>query len=630
MLTISDLTYRIGGRTLLNGATAQIGDRQKVGLVGHNGAGKSTLLKLLRGEIAADGGEIKLATRRRIGSVAQEAPSGDRTLTDVVLAADEERSQLLEEETTATDPHRIAEIHTRLADIGSHTAPARAAVILAGLGFDEEAQQQPVDSFSGGWRMRVALAAALFSEPDFLLLDEPTNHLDLEASLWLEDYLAGYPRGLILVSHDRGILNRIPGSILHLEDGKLTRYSGGYDRFERTRSEAQTRQAALYTKQQEQRRRIQAFVDRFRAKATKARQAQSRLKMLQRMEPIAAVAERRAIHFELPKPEPLSPPLLTLEEAAVGYADAPPVLSGLDLRIDMDDRIALLGANGNGKTTLLRLLSKRLPVSGGKLRGSHKLEVGYFAQNQLEELPASMTAIEYLQSLEEMATEQKLRAHLGAFAFGQEKADVKIANLSGGEKARLALAVICRRKPHILLLDEPTNHLDVDARQSLVQALADYEGAVVLVSHDPHLVTACADRLWLVADGGCTPFDGDLDDYRRLLFDQRRAEKRAKRAEDTAQKSDTRKDDRRARAAARAALAPLRKRLTGLERRLEEASRGRDALHAQLADPATYALPPETQADLQRKAAALETEIDGLEAEWLTVSEELEQAQSAE
>ena len=629
MLTISDISYRIGGRTLFDNATAQIGDRQRVGLVGHNGAGKSTLLRMLRGDLGPDGGEIQLAARRRIGSVAQEAPSGDRSLVDVVLAADTERTALLEEEKTATDPHRIADIHTRLADIQAHSAPARAAVILAGLGFDQDAQKKPVDSFSGGWKMRVALAAALFAEPDFLLLDEPTNHLDLEASLWLEDYLATYPRGLILVSHDRGILNRIPNAILHLEGGKLTWYNGGFDRFERTRSEAISRQAALYSRQQEQRRHIQSFVDRFRAKATKARQAQSRLKMLERMEPIAAVSEQKAIRFDLPKPDPLSPPLLVLEDASVGYGEAAPILSGLTLRIDMDDRIALLGANGNGKTTFLRLLARRLKPSAGTLRSSSKLEVGYFAQNQLDELPGGATPLEYMQSLDEMATEQKLRSHLGAFAFGQDKVDVPIANLSGGEKARLALAVICRRKPHILLLDEPTNHLDIDARQALVHALAEYEGAVILVSHDPHLVATCADRLWLVADGTCAPFDGDLDDYKRLLFDQRRAERRAKKEQNGPSAGDVKREDRRARAASRAALAPLKKRLSTLEKRLDETSKRRDVLHARLADPATYDLPADDQANLQRDAVAVDEAISVLEAEWLEVSEELETAQSA-
>ncbi len=629
MLTITDISYRLGGRTLFEKASAQIGDRQKVGLVGRNGTGKSTLLRMLRGELTPDEGEITVAARRRVGSVAQEVPSGDRSLLDIVLEADVERTALLEEEKTAIEPHRIADIHTRLADIGAHSAPARAAIILSGLGFDEEAQQQPIDNFSGGWKMRVALAAALFSEPDFLLLDEPTNHLDLEAALWLEDYLSTYPRGLVLVSHDRGLLNRIPEMILHLDNGRLTRYSGGYDRFERTRAEHQARQAALYSKQQDQRRHIQAFVDRFRAKATKARQAQSRLKMLQRMEPIAAVVEDRSITFNLPKPDPLSPPLIVLENATIGYDLEKPILHDLDLRIDMDDRIALLGANGNGKTTLLRLLARRLKVLDGTYRASSKLEVGYFAQNQLDELTPGKTPLQYLQNLEPMATEQSLRAHLGAFAFDQDKADVQIANLSGGEKARLALSVICRKKPHVLLLDEPTNHLDIDARQALVHALAEYEGAVILVSHDPHLVNACADRLWLVAEGSCAPFDGDLDDYRQLLFEQRRREKRQKRQEAGLGPVDgvsTKKDDRRARADARAVLAPLRKQLAVLEKTLEKRSRERDVLHDKLAAPETYDLPAGDLAKLQKQLSTIEEEISDAELAWLEISEELETA----
>ncbi len=631
MLTLNDISHHIGGRLLFDQASAQIGDRQKVGLVGRNGAGKSTLLRLISGEMALDNGTIELANRRRIGSVAQEVPAGPTPLVDVVLEADTERTSLLAEAETATDPNRIAEIHTRLADIEAHSAPARASAILAGLGFSEADQTRPVSDFSGGWRMRVALAAALFAKPDFLLLDEPTNHLDLEAALWLETYLASYPFGLILVSHDREILNKIPDFILHLDQGKLTRYAGGYDRFERTRNEQQARQSALYSRQQEQRRHIQAFVDRFKAKASKAKQAQSRLKMLERMEPIAAINEDRSISLTLPKPEPLSPPVLVIEEGAVGYQPETPILTKLEVRIDMDDRIALLGANGNGKTTLLRLLAGRLKLGDGRMRSSSKLEVGYFAQSQLDELDGDLTALDHLKKLEPMTTEQNLRNHLGSFAFTQQKAEVKINNLSGGEKARLALAVICRRHPHILLLDEPTNHLDIDTRQVLIQALAEFEGAVILTSHDPHLVAATADRLWLVAEGTLSPFDGDLDQYKRHLFEQRRAEKQATRSDKRAgaPEQTQKRDDRKARAAVRAALAPLRSRIKKLETQIETETGKQERLHHKLSLPETYDGPPAELTKLQRQAADVASTLETLELEWLEASEELEKAQES-
>ena len=527
MLMLRDITLRVGGRVLLENASAQIPDGHRVGLVGRNGTGKTTLLQLIQGEIHADGGEIRTGTRQTIGSVAQEAPSDERTPIEHVLAADRHLSELTAEAAAATDPDRIGEVHARLADIGAHRAEARAARILAGLGFDEAAQGRPVSTYSGGWRMRVALAGALFAEPDILLLDEPTNHLDLESALWLEDYLQRYPRTLILVSHDRGLLNRIPTEILHLSEQRLTLYAGGYDDFEETRRAHQAHQRALASKQEAQRQHIMKFVDRFRYKASKARQAQSRLKMLERMQPIAMAAEDPTIAFHLPKPEILPPPILTLEDAAVGYDPGKPVLKGLDLRIDMEDRIALLGANGNGKTTLLKLFAGKLKPLDGKVRKSSKLEVGYFAQNATEELDTGLSGLEQLQALDPMATETKLRAHLGRFGFPQEMADTRIAKLSGGEKARLALAVICRKSPHLLLMDEPTNHLDIDSRQSLIHALAEYEGAVVIVTHDPYLVDATADRLWLVKDGDCQPFDGDMGDYRQLLERERRATRAA-------------------------------------------------------------------------------------------------------
>lgn len=625
MLTIQDVTLRVGARVLLDAATAQIPAGWRVGLVGRNGTGKSTLLKLMMGKVVAEAGAIAIPPKTSIGWVAQEAPGGATTPLALVLAADRERAALLGEAETATDPHRIAEIHTRLADIGAHRAEARAATILAGLGFDEAAQARPLQEFSGGWRMRVALAAALFGEPDVLLLDEPTNHLDLEAALWLEDYLASWPRTLIVVSHDRDLLNKVPRAILHLDGAKLTLYRGGYDTFEKTRREKLALQAAAHARQAAARRRIQAFVDRFRAKATKARQAQSRLKMLERMEPIAPVANEAPVTFDLPMPEPLSPPIVDCQSASAGYGDTA-ILTRLDLRIDMDDRIGLMGANGNGKTTLLRLLADRLKPIDGRVRKSARLVVGYFAQNQVEELNGALTALGQLQALEPMATQEKLRAHLGAFGFPGERAEIAIANLSGGEKARLALAVICRKAPQLLLLDEPTNHLDIDSRRALIEALNAYDGAVVLVSHDPYLLEACVDRLWLASAGTVTPFDGDLADYRRHLADER---KRARDNGTAAPKRDgapNRKDDRRARAQARQALAPLRKAAKDAEARMERLTGARDALRAKLADPAVYDGPLDAVTALTRDLAETQAALEAAETDWLAAQEALEQA----
>ncbi|MGE4219690.1 MAG: ABC-F family ATP-binding cassette domain-containing protein [Alphaproteobacteria bacterium] len=629
MLNLRNLTCRLGGRPVLDGASAQLSAGRRVGLVGRNGAGKSTLLRLILGEMAPDGGTIELPPRWRVGTVAQEAPRGDASLLDVVLAADSERTALLAEADTATDPARIAEVHERLATIEAHRAPARAAAILAGLGFDDAAQARAVGDFSGGWRMRVALAAALFSRADLLLLDEPTNHLDLEAALWLEGFLASYPGTLLLVSHDRDILNRVVDAILHLENGRLTLYSGGYDRFERTRRENLARLAAQNAQQTAERQRIQSFVDRFRAKATKARQAQSRLKMLERMEPITPVAAETVPRFVFPEPDTLPPPLVTMEKASVGYATGKPVLRNLDLRIDMDDRIALLGANGNGKTTMLRLIAGGLPASGGHLMRARKLEVGYFAQDQLDLLDTRHTAVQSMAALMGDAPEEKVRAHLGRFGFGQDKADVHIANLSGGEKARLVLARVCRGAPQLLLLDEPTNHLDLDAREALIQALNEFAGAVILVTHDPHLVELVADRLWLVGDGTCRSFEGDMQDYRELLAQQRRDERRAQRAAARPDERRTSKqDERRARAEARSATQPLRDAVRRAERDVERLAAEIARLDADLADPALYAKPSDRLAELTRNKAGLQKSLAAAEDAWLAAQTALEDAEA--
>jgi ATP-binding cassette subfamily F protein 3 len=623
MLTIDRLTYRIAGRTLLEGATARLPAGARIGLVGRNGSGKSTLLDLIAGNLAPDDGDIRIRNHVRIGTVAQETPTGRQSPLELVLAADTERATLLAEAVDASDPHRVAEIHERLADIEAHRAEARAASILAGLGFDEAAQARAIEEFSGGWRMRVALAAVLFAEPDLLLLDEPTNHLDLEAAMWLEGFLAGYPNTMLLVSHDRDLLNKAVNGIWHLEGQKLVAYRGGYDRFERTRREALVHQSAMATRQAAERKRIEAFVDRFRYKASKARQAQSRVKALARMEPIAAVVADRNERFDFPQPEPLAPPIITLDGASVAYDTDDPILRNLHLRIDMDDRIALLGANGNGKTTLLRLLARRLNPAEGKMLRSGKLKVGYFAQNQLEELPEGMTAVQHMTALMPLLGEARVRGHLGRFGLTGDRAITRIMDLSGGEKARLLLATITRDAPHLLLLDEPTNHLDVDAREALVQALNEYEGAVLLVSHDTHLVGLVADRLWLVADGTCNSYDGDLDDYRRLLLDAARAERRQARGAKP-EASRNKADERRRRADARAVTAGLRKAIKAAEVRMEKLQAEKASLHEKLADPVFYDGSTSEVAALNRRAGEIDRDIAAAEADWLEAQAALE------
>ena len=632
MLHINDLTYRIAGRELFDRATVHIPSGQKVGLVGRNGAGKSTLFRLILGEAAPDGGDIALRPRAKLGCVAQEAPDGEETLLACVLAADTELSALQSELETCADGHRIAEIHERLHAIDGHTAEARASAILSGLGFDADQQQRAVKEFSGGWRMRVALASALFARPDLLLLDEPTNHLDLEATLWLESYLSSYPGTILLISHDRDILNSVCRRIVHLEGLKLNPYQGNYDTFEKTRRERIELQAKAAAKQAEQRRHMQAFVDRFRAKATKARQAQSRLKMLEKMEPMVSVIEERTISFDFPSPEPLSPPLVALEAGRAGYGTTT-VLRELDLRIDMDDRIALLGANGNGKSTLAKVLAGRLDLLDGGLRKSAKLKIGYFAQHQTEELSVDLTAFEEAAQRMPMATETKVRAHLGRFGFEGPKADTKIGKLSGGEKARLLFALMSREAPHLMILDEPTNHLDIDSRESLVAALNAYDGAVVLITHDPHLVELAADRLWLVGEGTVRSFDGDMADYRRLLLDKAREARREKKEEARGEAPEpdrsaaSRKEDRKAAAEKRQALAPLRKRIQAAEKRMDKLHVEQAGLQEKLADPKLYDGPADKLTALQKTLGEVEKQLAEAEAEWLEAHEALEAAE---
>src|SRR5918993_4432953 len=517
MLNISDVIVRLGGRTILDRATAAIPPGSRVGLIGRNGAGKSTLMKVMIGQLDPDEGSIEMPRRMRLGYIAQEAPSGSATPFETVLAADVERARLMDEAEHCCDPHRIGDIHDRLLAIDAYTAPARASRILLGLGFDEEMQGRSLDSFSGGWKMRVALAALLFSQPDLLLLDEPSNHLDLEATLWLENFLKSYAGTLIVISHERDLLNNVVDTILHLERGKIALYTGGYDSFERQRAERAVQLAAAQAAQDAQRARLLDYIARNSARASTAKQAQSRAKMLAKMQPIAALAEDPSLCFDFPSPSQLKPPLITLDMAAVGYSSTP-VLSRLNLRIDPDDRIALLGRNGNGKTTLARLLAAQLlPMEGG-ITASGKMRVGYFTQYQVEELHGDDTPLQHMTRAMTASTRSAIRAQLGRFGFSGDKATTLVRKLSGGERARLALALITRDAPHLLILDEPTNHLDVDAREALVQALNDYRGAVVLVSHDRHMLELTTDRLVLVDGGTAREYSGSLDDYTDMIL----------------------------------------------------------------------------------------------------------------
>ena len=636
MLHINELVYRIEGKPIFDGATVAIPGGHKVGLVGRNGAGKTTLLRLINGELFPDAGSIGVPRNHRIGYVAQEAPGGEASLIDWVLSTDAERAALLAEAESATDPHRIAEIQVRLQDIGAHAAPARAAQILAGLGFDETRQRRACREFSGGWRMRVALASVLFLEPEILLLDEPTNYLDLEGTLWLESYLKSYPQTVLIVSHDRDLLNTAVSSILHLERGRLTLYTGGYDDFEETRRERQRLELKLKKKQDDERRRIQTFIDRFKAKATKARQAQSRVKALARMKPIAEQVDERVAPFLLPSPEKLvASPILRLENAAVGYGDDPPVLTNLNLRIDQDDRIALLGQNGNGKSTFAKLISGKLSPTHGQVLGAARIEVGYFAQHQLDELNPAATPYDYMTRLLPDATEAQRRTRLGTFGFGIDKADTKCANLSGGEKARLLLALTAFHKPHLLILDDPTNHLDVDSREALIHALMAFEGAVILISHDRHLVDAVADRLWLVRNGTVTSYDGDIDGYRAELLAERGGRNRPGSMEAEQDPSGERKpaasraDQRRAAAERRAELAPLKKAMDAAERTVAKLSDQIAKLDQLLADGSLYANDPERAQKTAVERGLLAKQLATAEDDWLIAGEAYEEARAA-
>ena len=614
MLKIEDITYSVEGRPLFEGATATIPTGHKVGLVGRNGAGKTTLFRLIRGELALEGGTITLPQRARIGGVAQEVPSSETSLLDTVLAADTERAALMDEAETAHDPHRIAEIQARLADIDAWSAEGRASSILKGLGFDAEEQLMPCSAFSGGWRMRVALAGVLFAQPDYLLLDEPTNYLDLEGALWLESYLQKYPHTVLIISHDRGLLNRAVQGILHLDNRKLTYWQGGYDQFARQMAERRAVLQAEAKKVEARRAHLQSFVDRFKAKASKAVQAQSRVKMLEKLTPITAPEEAKKVVFTFPKPEELAPPIINLDGAAVGYG-GPPVLKRLNLRIDQDDRIALLGKNGEGKSTLSKLLAGKLQALEGKLARSSKLRIGYFAQHQVDELHLDETPLQHIMRLRPEEGQPKLRARLAGFGLMADQADTVVARLSGGQKARLSLLLATIDAPHLLILDEPTNHLDIESREALVEALTEYPGAVILVSHDMHLLGLVADRLWLVKGGAVTPYTEDLEAYRRQLL-----------AGDDEVKTATQPVVKK-RQTSREELLSLKAEVRKCEDRLEKLNDMRDKLAKKLADPALYDDSRKGElATWNAKYAEVMQALDKAEALWLAAQERLEAA----
>ncbi|WP_416408507.1 ABC-F family ATP-binding cassette domain-containing protein [Agrobacterium rosae] len=624
MITISDVSARIAGRLLLDHASVSLPAGTKAGLVGRNGAGKSTLFRIITGDLGAETGEVFIPKNARMGQVAQEAPATEENLIDIVLAADKERAALMLESETATDPGRIADIQMRLVDIDAHSAEARASSILAGLGFDQDAQLRPASSFSGGWRMRVALASVLFAEPDLLLLDEPTNYLDLEGTLWLEDYIRRYPYTVIIISHDRDLLNNAVNAIVHLDQKKLTFYRGGYDQFERQKAEADELQTKAKVKNDAARKHLQSFIDRFKAKASKAKQAQSRVKALERMGTVSSVIEDHVQPITFPEPEkqPASP-IVAINGGAVGYEPGKPILKGLNLRIDNDDRIALLGSNGNGKSTFAKFISGRLAPDSGDLRLAPSLKIGFFAQHQLDDLVPEDNPVEHVRKLMPQAPEAKVRARVAQMGLATEKMATPAKDLSGGEKARLLMGLAAFHAPNLLILDEPTNHLDIDSRRALIEALNDYNGAVILISHDRHLIEATVDRLWLVNNGTVTTFEGDMDEYRDLIVSSgKKKDEKIEVVIDGASKADQRK----ANAEKRASLAPLRKKINEVESLTAKLEKQIQALDKELGDPTLYEKAPAKAALKVKERGEAAAKLADAEEHWLMLSSEYEEA----
>ena len=525
MINFKNISFSIGGVSLLEETSAFVPTGHKVGIVGRNGAGKTTLFKLIQKELIIDGGFIEIPRNFKVGSVAQEAPSTEETLLDTVLAADVERAELLRDSEIETDPNKIANIHIRLADIDAYSADARASSILTGLGFSQNDQKSPCSSFSGGWRMRVALASVLFSNPDLLLLDEPTNYLDFEGTAWLENYLQKFKNTVLVISHDRSLLNKSVNGILHLSNKNLQFYSGNYDSFDNERRIQLEQKISLKNKQDAQRAHIQSFVDRFKAKASKARQAQSRIKILEKMKPIVIEEDQKIPRFKFDEAIKFAPPLVTLDKASVGYNDVE-VLKNINIQINPDDRIGLLGVNGEGKSTFSKLIAKKIKLINGSLQIPQKLKIGYFAQHQLDELRPKETAFEHVYAKLKSEIPSKVRARLGSAGFAADTMDLQVKRLSGGQKARLLLLLVVIEKPDLLILDEPTNHLDIESREALIMALNDYSGSLILVSHDAFLVERLVDRLLIVKNGGVSEFSGDIHEYRDLVLNKNQNQKK--------------------------------------------------------------------------------------------------------
>ncbi|MDO9417581.1 ABC-F family ATP-binding cassette domain-containing protein [Pararhizobium sp.] len=627
MISISNLSARIAGRLLIDDASVSLPAGTKAGLVGKNGAGKSTLFRIITGDMESEGGSVSIPRNARIGQVAQEAPGTEEPLIEIVLKADKEREALLAEAETATDPHRIADIHMRLADIDAHSAESRAASILAGLGFDAAAQLRPASSFSGGWRMRVALAAVLFSEPDLLLLDEPTNYLDLEGTLWLEDYISRYPHTVIIISHDRDLLNVAVNAIIHLDQQKLTFYRGSYDQFERQRAEANELQTKAKAKNDAARKHLQAFIDRFKAKASKARQAQSRVKALERMGTVSAVIEDHVQGFTFPDPEKeAASPIISIDGGSVGYTPGKPILQHLSLRIDTDDRIALLGSNGNGKSTFAKLISGKLDSTGGSVQVAPGLKIGFFAQHQLDDLIPEHNAIEHVRQRMPGATEGKVRARVAQMGLATAKMATAAKDLSGGEKARLLMGLAAFDAPNLLILDEPTNHLDIDSRNALIQALNEYTGAVILISHDRHLIEATADRLWLVKDGTVSNYDGDLEDYRNTIVSSSKGKGKPKGNNDDGL---SKAEQRKANADKRATFAPLKKKINDVEQITAKLQKQIQVLDKDLADQDLYEKFPEKAAAKVKERADIIAKLAKAEEHWMELSSQYEEAMAS-
>ena len=630
MLTISNLDYRIGERSLFENASAQIASGWKVGLVGRNGTGKSTLLRLIRENFEAHGSDqsIRLSDGAKLGWVAQEVAATDSTILDVVLAADTERHALIAESQTAEDPERIAAIHERLNDIEAWSAEARAAEVLSGLGFTNADLHRATREFSGGWRMRAAIAGVLFAQPDLLLLDEPSNYLDLEGAAWLETYLKRYPHTVIIVSHDRELLNRCVTHTLALEHQQLTLTPGGYDAWLSLRAEKYAQLESQRAKQEADRAHLQAFVDRFRAKATKARQAQSRIKRLERMQDIKIPIAERTVPFHFASStEQLAPPLLELREATLGYGETAKILDAVTLQLDPEDRIAIVGANGQGKTTLVKSIAERLPLLSGSRTAPKALRIGYFSQDQMDELSEGETVLDHVRAAlpkeTPIAKQRSVAAELG---FAHEKVETRIEQLSGGEKVRLLLGLMAMEKPHILILDEPTSHLDIDSREALIYALNAYQGAVLLITHDIYLAEGTADQVWLVKDGRATRYQGDLNDYRQLVAQADRSDLKATPTL-TARRSDKAEQRRRA-SEARKAAAPHKRAAESAEQRLERAT----AQIAEIDQTLTQLdLTAERIQTLMKKRAQAAQVAEQAEEAWLEASEayETQLAQSA-